>query len=889
MKYLLNWKEAFESGVSMVGGKGWNLGRLDQYGFKVPQGLVLIAQAYDEYIKYNELEKMIDNVASATTLDNLDEADVKYRLEQLREKIIGGSMPPDIIQELSTYINSCGKLKKSWAVRSSAVAEDSEKASFAGIHDSSLNVCNLEDILSAVKGCYASLWSSRAVAYGKKMKISDDDVKAAVVIMEMVEAKAAGVGFTCDLLSGRQDVIVINANFGLGESVVSGTVEPDTYYLEAEAVNASPNLISTKIGHKQGMVIRSENGGTQFIKSDEMCLQQVLQDKEIKKLGRLLMRVFDALSNSDQHQDVEWVYDGKKFVLVQARPITTLPRKTFPALQKQQDIWSNGNYRDAVPMVQSPLNRRLMKNIIDTMHQGFFTGVGYDFPHGLQFSKFFNGRLYCNMSVQQWGNYDAMGALPQGFGIFWGGHQQDMKIDDPDPYGGVIGLKRKECIVKNMELVKQGKENSAQTWSRITASVKAITSEEFSKWTDQDFIIKYNELGCIVKKMAKEFMFLSAAGSMPIMYLSNILTEYFSDKALAVINSLMVGGTADITSADQGYRLIEMAELARKDCDAVKYFNDDNFDPMNWEVKLPEISPFKKAFHEFIQEYGHRAVYELDIINPRWREDPSYLLGIIQSTINTADIGKLKKEQKEKLEQAWIEIKEKVPTYKHFEIRKLVKECQEGAAVREKNKSILALIIDAYRTIAIELGHRFYEKSIIKEPDDVFFCTWTELFSVLSGEWDGIGLQFIIAERKEWKKKMELLAPPDIIYGETPKFTEPVIESSSNCITGIPVAAGKASGLVRLISNPNEGGRLQPGEVMVAPSTDPGWTPLFLKAGAVVMETGGFLSHGAIVAREYGIPAVANISGVMSILKDGQEVLVDGDNGRVSLVDENIK
>lgn len=889
MKYLLNWKEAFQSGVPMVGGKGWNLGRLDQYGFNVPQGEVLTAQAYDEYIKYNELQKIIDNVASATTLDNLDEADVKYRLEQLREKIMGGSIPPTIIQELSTYINSCEKLKKSWAVRSSAVAEDSEKASFAGMHDSFLNVCSLEDILLAVKGCYASLWSSRAVAYRKKMNISDDDVKAAVVIMEMVEAKAAGVGFTCDLLSGRQDVLVINANFGLGESVVSGIVEPDTYYLETEAVNASPHLISRKIGHKQGRVIRSENGGTQFIKSEEMSLQQVLKDKEIEKLGRLLMRVFDALGNSDQHQDVEWVYDGGKFVLVQARPITTIPRKTFPALQNKPDIWSNGNYRDAVPMVQSPLSRHLMKNIVDTMHQGFFTGVGYDFPHGLQFSKFFNGRLYCNISVQQWGNYDAMGALPQGFSVFWGGHQKDMEIEDTDPYGGAIGLKRKECVVKNMDLVKQCKENSAKTWSQIIASVKSITSEDFSKWTDQDFISKYNELGSVVKGMAKEFMFLSAAGSMPIMYLLNILTEYFSDKALMVINALMVGGTADITSADHGYRLIEMAEIAGEDIDAVKYFNDANFDPMKWQVKLPESSPFKKAFHKFIQEYGHRAVYEMDIINPRWREDPSYLLGIIRSTINTADIGRLKKEQKEKLKQAWIEIKEKVPTSKHSEIRKLIKECQDGAAVREKNKSVLALIMDVYRTIAIELGHRFYERAVIKEPDDVFFCTWAELFSVLSDEWDGRGLQFIIAGRKEWKKKMELIAPPDVIYGETPKFTEPVIEGSSNCLTGIPVAAGKASGLVRLINNPNEGGRLQIGEIMVAPSTDPGWTPLFLKAGAVVMETGGFLSHGAIVAREYGIPAVVNISGVMSMLKDGQKILVDGDKGKIFLVDENIK
>ncbi|AWI04521.1 PEP/pyruvate-binding domain-containing protein [Clostridium drakei] len=889
MKYFLNWKEAFESGVSIVGGKGWNLGRLDQYGFNVPQGLVLTAKAYDEYIKYNKLQKIIDEVVLMVTIENLDEVQVKEKLDQLKEKIIGGSIPTSIIQELPTYINSCGKLKKSWAVRSSAVAEDSEKASFAGIHDSFLNVCSLEDILSAVKECYASLWSPRAVAYRKKMNISDKDVKAAVVIMEMVEAKAAGVGFTCDLLSGRQDIIVINANFGLGESVVSGTVEPDTYYLEAEAVNSSPHLISRKIGHKQEMVIKSENGGTQFIKSEEMSLQQVLQDKEIEKLGRLLLRVFDALGNSNQHQDVEWVYDGKEFVLVQARPITTMPRKTFPALQNQVDIWSNGNYRDAVPMVQSPLNRCLMKNIIDTMHQGFFTGVGYDFPHGLEFSKFFNGRLYCNMSVQQWGNYDAMGALPQGFGVFWGGHQKDMEIDDPDPYGGVIGLKRKERVVKNMDLVKQRKENSAEAWSQTIASVKSITSEDFSKWADEDFISKYNELGTIVKGMAKEFMFLSAAGSMPVMYLLNILSEYFSDKALMVINALMVGGAADITSADQGYKLVEMAELARKDSDAVKYFNDDNFDPMNWEVKLPERSPFKKAFHEFIQEYGHRAVYELDIINPRWIEDPSYLLGIIHSTINTADIGKLKKEQKEKLEQAWIEIKEKVPTSKHCEIRKLVKECQDGAAVREKNKSVLALIMDAYRTIAKELGYHFYERAVIKETDDVFFCTWTELFSILSGEWDGKGLQFIIAGRKEWKKKMELIAPPDVIYGETPKFTEPVIECSSNCLTGISVAVGKVSGLVRLISNPNEGGQLQLGEVMVAPSTDPAWTPLFLKAGAVVMETGGFLSHGAIVAREYGIPAVVNISGVMSILKDGQKVLVDGDNGKVFLVDENIK
>lgn len=882
MKYLLTWEEAFQSGISLVGGKGWNLGRLAQYGFSIPQGIVLTAQAYDEYIKYNQLEEIAYKLSSLTTLENLNEADVKDRLDQLKEKIMGGSIPPSIAQEVSRWLNGWDRLKKAWAVRSSAVAEDSEKASFAGIHDSFLNVCGLDDILLALKGCYASLWSPRAVAYRKKMNISDNKVRTAVVVMEMVEAQAAGVGFTCDLLSGRQDLMVINANFGLGESVVSGTVEPDAYYLEVEAINAGPRLTEKKIGRKQGLTVRRENKGTEFIQSLEVSSKQVLPDKEIEKLGRLLLRVFDALGNSEQHQDVEWVYDGQKFVLVQARPVTTLPRKTFPALQSQPDIWSNGNYRDAVPMVQSPLNRKLMKNIIDIIHHMSFKVLGYKPPVGIQFSRFYNGRLYCNLPAYQWAMYDSMGSPPEGFNVFWGGHQPTISIGDMKPHPGF-----EERAMKFVALVNQTKQSATQIWDQVSTSVQKITEEELKHWTDQDFITHYDELGQITRELTSEFNLLAAVGSMPVIFLLQTLSKYFEGRELMLVNALMVGGTEEITSADQGYRLVELAEIARKDADAAKYLNKTSFYPLECE-ELPEHSAFKQAFCKFIKEYGHRAVYELDIINPRWNEDPTYLLSIIQSTMNTADLGKLRKEQKEKQKRAWLEVKDKVPTSEHTSIRNLIKESQAGAAVREKTKSVLALIMNAYRIIARELGHRFYERALLKEPEDVFFCTWPELFSVLRNEWNGRGLQVLITERKNWLREMELLAPPDVIVGENPKFTEPVTEVSSNFLTGVPVAAGKASGSVRLISHPAKGGRLQPGEVMVAPSTDPGWTPLFLKAGAVVMETGGFLSHGSIVAREYGIPAVVNIPGVMSILKDGQTIVVDGDNGKVFLSNEDI-
>lgn len=345
-----------------------------------------------------------------------------------------------------------------------------------------------------------------------------------------------------------------------------------------------------------------------------------------------------------------------------------------------------------------------------------------------------------------------------------------------------------------------------------------------------------------------------------------VLVKHFGGRAPTLLNALMVGGGAGITSADHGYRLVALAEIARRDDDAVTFFSGTPFDPLSWEEKLPERSPFKQAFREFLGEYGHRAVYELDIINPRWKEDPSYLMDIVRSTLYTADLGKLKAEQKEKFERAWLEIKDQVPSKKHSSIRKWIGQAQSGAAVREATKSVLAGAMAGYRMTARELGARFCERGIIEEQADVYFCAWLELVSVLTGQWDGAGLRELIAARKARMTEMESIPPPDIIFGETPRFAEPVRLTSGNCLEGVPVAAGKATGAARLIRHPGEGHRLMPGDVMVAPSTDPGWTPLFLKAGAVIMETGGFLSHGAIVAREYGVPAVVNIPCVMKVM-----------------------
>ncbi|MDD2497290.1 MAG: PEP/pyruvate-binding domain-containing protein, partial [Desulfitobacteriaceae bacterium] len=354
-KFFIMWDQAFKSRAVQAGGKGWNLARLSRFGFKIPPGGVLSSDAYMEFIDYNGLGDDIAEISSRITAANL--SDYTYELSQLEEKIKSGLIPQAITDEISAALQNLGLLDKAIAVRSSATAEDSAAASFAGIHESFLNVRGLENILAAIKACYASLWSPRAVAYRRRLKLDDNEVLPAVVLLEMVEAKATGVGFTCDPQTGRRDLLVINANFGLGESVVNGAVEPDSYYLDNHAWSTVPALLKRNTGCKQGFTRLAENGGTQFIFSGELSSRPVLSDEEIEKLGLLLMRVFESLGECEAQQDVEWAYDGRDFFLLQARPVTALPEYTFSALKNKPTIWSNGNYRDALPMVISPLQR----------------------------------------------------------------------------------------------------------------------------------------------------------------------------------------------------------------------------------------------------------------------------------------------------------------------------------------------------------------------------------------------------------------------------------------------------------------------------------------------------------------------------------------------------
>ncbi|MDA8334657.1 MAG: PEP-utilizing enzyme [Peptococcaceae bacterium] len=856
----------------MVGGKGWNLARLARYGFNVPAGGVLTVAGYRLFVAENGLGAALDGLGTAITVENAATGEVEEKLAALRERILGAPVPGAVGEALFGGLTAV--LDQPLAVRSSAGAEDGSGASFAGIHDSFLNVRGREGILSAVKGCYASLWTSRAVAYRRKMGIADDGVLPAVVIMAMVEAVAAGVAFTCDPRTGRRDLVVIGANFGLGESVVGGAVDPDEY-----RVNYRGEIVEVKAGRKEGRTVARPEGGTEFIRALSPA-GPVLSRPDIAGLGRLIIRVFDSLGRGEEHQDVEWVSDGHSFTLVQARPVTVLPRYTVPALKNQPEIWSNANFRDAIPMVLSTLSWSLIRLNLEDMLMVPFQAAGYRLPGGLQAARLFAGRAYMNLSLTQWLYYDSIGFPPRMVNEAFGGHQPEIDLGEAKTSIGV-GLARSWRLVKLLKVARQARKRAQTSFARIDAFMAAAEKEDWTNLADGEVAEKLSAVGQTTAAFGLEFILLGF-GSGAYSRLAMTLGRYFPDRGPAMANALMAGA-GDITSAEQGYRLVELAETARDDGAARRFLDRDPFCPLAWEEKLPEDSPFKLALRAFLAEFGHRGIYEAEIANPRWREDPSFILGAVRGTYRTASLAGIRAAQREKSASVRREVERHVPFPGRLAVRYWLGQALAGAALRELGKSMLVKPIELSRRLLLEVGRRLVERGVLAEPNDVFHCAGSEVSCLLQGEWDGRGLAVLVEERKIRQREMEAQSPPDVVIDEVPHRAAPAHPAGGRVLTGIGVAAGAASGMVRIVPTPVAGEKLTFGDVLVAPSTDPAWTPLFLRAAALVMETGGCVSHGAIVAREYGIPAVVNVPGVLGVLSDGQRVTVDGDAGKVYL------
>ncbi|WP_337955007.1 PEP/pyruvate-binding domain-containing protein [Ferrovum myxofaciens] len=797
-------------------------------------------------------------------------------LTKLHAAIVATPLPVIFEQTLTEFLDREQLADRPVAVRSSATQEDSGEASFAGIHDTTLNIHGHDDIEQAILRCFASLWSSRAIAYRRKMKISSYQIACAVVITEMVNAESAGIAFSCDPVNGRHDVITINANYGLGESVVSGTVEPDQYRLN----RFSKTEIDSQIGQKQQRCQAKPGGGIEWVKNTDSH-QACLNECQIQLLARICDRVFHALGRGEQHQDIEWAFDGNGFILLQARPVTALPKITCAEIRNQPEIWSNGNFRDAVPMVMSRLVSEFSDHQINNILHRNFDGF-YPIDPALRFARQFQGRFYCNVSLMQWLWFDSVEFPPDKMNISMGGHQPLLRIDEEYKKGLGRKMRRIWRGLKFFRMIGRYRKQADAIIKSETEFAEQYRQLDYHALSDQELVDTLQLLNNHLTDYNRAFIMLTSQSGVLFMLIQT-LEKYLGERAYAIANTLMTG-CADITSANHGYQLQSLAQQLKNDPQALQIINGREFQSREWRAQLPEHSPFKKAFANYLTQYGHRAVYEIDMSRPRWREEPGYLFNCIKGYLALPEIQSNAAIRTQENENVWREIRQHVPFYLQGYIRTQVATAAHGSELKELSKSTFVRLMEPMRQAFVEMGLRLAQRNILESEGDIFHCALCEIVAVLQHEWDGKCLKMLIAERKAIKAVQEQLPPPDIIIDDAPQYMVSQPTCGATGLRGVGVAKGVASGIARLIRTPEEGHRLQGGDILVAPSTDPAWTPLFLNAAAIVMETGGYLSHGSIVAREYGIPAVVNIPGIFSLIKNGDSLKVNGNQGMVEVM-----
>jgi len=869
---FLNWNQAAESNSKTCGGKAWNLARLNHYGFKIPRGGVITTALYQSVILQNPVGSLIQKIKELP-IGEINNSEVVL-FDEVEQAFLESQLPQDFDQTLTYFLEQQGIVNSALAIRSSATMEDGADASFAGIHESYLNIQSIAEIKIAMRKCFASLWTRRAVAYRRKLGIEDGEVEAAVIISELIDAEISGVAFSCDPSGNERDAVVINANYGLGESVVSGLVEPDEFVID----RFHNREIKSHIGKKEKIAVTTTNGTTLINREGE--IQPSLNVDQLKQLVRLVDRVFHAVGQGTQHQDIEWALSNDEFVLLQTRPVTKIRDTSIDIGEKHSIHWCNGNFRDSLPMVLGVLGAEFSGYRIDSIMHTMFEGWGYKADKAHHFRKNFNGRFYCNSTLLQWLYYDAIGFSPSLTCLSLGGHQDVLEI--PKSYKTGI---RKELVwlvrkLKYMRLRDGFINRRDEIFTRVTQFNNTLRNKDLSCLSNEELV---DDLKLIEQQMDvydKEFMFLTSASGAALI-LVQILTKYFAEKTNSIVNALLEGDS-NITSANHGYELIDLARIAKNDSDTSRFFESENFNADDWKNGIPDNSAFMKAFDHYLQQYGHRAVYEMDLSQTRWREDPSYLIQCIKGNFDALATPIVDKVKKESGGDVWLLVKEKVPFYLRPMIKKLVKEAKQGAALKEESKSHYAKYMEVLRYVLLEIANRLLLKNVLNERDDLFHCSRSELISILYGEWNGEQLKSIVEERKKIKLKLEKLDAPDIVIDDQAKTINSQSANNSKDLIGVGVATGIAQGVARIINNPKDGARLNHGDVLVAPSTDPSWTPLFLNASAIVMETGGFLSHGSIVAREYGIPAVVNVAGAMRAITDGDLIEVNGDAGIVN-------
>jgi rifampicin phosphotransferase len=868
------------SSPAAVGGKAYNLGVLTAAGFAVPPGFVVTTQAYELAVG-DRADALLAGLATA-----VDPSAVAGRV---RAAILEAPVPKEVRQRVLHAYRELGP-EVAVAVRSSATAEDLAFASFAGQQDTYLNVIGGDAVVDAVRRCWASLWTDRAVDYRARNGIDQGSVRLAVVIQRMVQAATAGVLFTADPVTGTRHHSVIDASPGLGEAVVSGVVNPDRFVVDS----GNGEVLKRRIGDKRVLIRPRTGGGVERVERQPGEDVPSLTDQQIAALTGLGQQVQDHYGSP---QDIEWVLDESgRLWLTQARPITTLyplpdtvggtTTRVYMCLSLAQ-----GLTRPITPMGLAAF-RQIAASVASAAGR-----LPVDPLRGPAAYQEIGQRLFLDLTPVV-RNRIGRHAVLAVFGVMEARAAAVIRGLTADPRFALIST----SPLRTLRPVARVVLRAGVPWRILlavfspTRAYRAVDATEAR--LRREFVLPATatpeqRLDRVQHQLSRLFLMLPRLLPYPLagFLLLGLVRRLLGDLVRpGELQSILRGLPHNVTT-EMDLELWKLSERIRNDHEAAQLVGSRSVAELTdafHRTGLPKT--VQAGLAEFLRSYGHRAVAEIDVGMPRWSEDPSHLLGVIKNYLRLTDEDRSPSDQfAEGNEQAEAMMVELVARVRHRSLVRArlvefgLRRARQLVGLRERPKFILVVALAAVREQLGLVGETLAGTGRIVRSDDIFFLDLAEVRRGLAGE----NLSALVEERRAaYERELRRRHVPRLLLSDgTEPETVGAVEDADGALVGSPASAGMVSSRARVVLDP-VGAHLEPGEILVAPSTDPGWTPLFLTAGGLVMEMGGSNSHGAVVAREYGIPAVVGVPDATTRISSGQLITIDGAAGSVQMVDE---
>ncbi|HEU0296728.1 MAG TPA: PEP/pyruvate-binding domain-containing protein [Anaerolineales bacterium] len=903
-----------EATLESAGGKGANLVRLTRAGFDVPRGFIVSTNAYREFVQANGLDGVIQQALEGLKPEDADALESASRT--IRRAFDQGVLPSGIHQEIQTAYSELNpkseiENRKSVAVRSSATAEDLPDLSFAGQQDTYLNIIGEEQLLEAVVNCWSSLWTARAIGYRIRNHISHDEAALAVVVQEMVQSDVSGVLFTANPLTGALNESVIDATFGLGEALVSGQVEPDHFvvgrtagrvggdvllppYRDQMESNQSSefSVVNKKLGAK-AVAARSKAGGGVESIEEKSDAQQTLTESQIQQLAETGQRIQKEYGAP---QDIEWAFADGKLYILQARGITSLfpvPKVSFDPLI----IWISFGAVQGLVGPLTPLGQDTIRHLA--------AGAGKMFDVT---TKPEDVEVFALAGERIWIKFSDVIRHPLGSRIFKGvlgiiepSSGQILRSLSADPRVGVGEGKFKFSTARRLirfvaPIFLQVVRNMLRpetARARFDADIEMYLSTARLPPASNRFERLANIVAYMRERIANAFAFLLPR-FIPIMGPSmaslGLLARLSGDTNLALEATR---GLPNNVTTEMDLALWETAKLIQADAESKALFAAASAPELARQYQNGTLpSGTQNVIARFLEKYGMRGVGEIDFGQPRWREDPTSVMHTLQSylQIDPAFAPDVLFSKGERAAQDAIERiaanarKQHGGWLKAKIVRAAARRIRLLMGARESPKFFAIRTMGIAKKQLIEVGQEFADAGTINRADDLTFLKLNELESLSRNE--SRDWKSLIAERRAvYERELRRRQVPRVLVSDGRAFYEGVgaETDTGDVITGSPVSPGVVEGIVHVVLDPR-GVHLVPGEILVCPGTDPAWTPLFMAAGGLVTEVGGMMTHGSVVAREYGIPAVVGVHQATLRLKDGQKIRVDGTQGKIMVL-----